>query len=44
MNGLIKTFRPVERLRPVEFARDWGLPLLPDPATEQLPSFSITTE
>lgn len=36
-----KNFKPVERLRPVEFARDWGLPLLLLPATEQLPSFSL---
>ncbi len=36
-----KNFQPVERLRPVEFARDWGLPLIPNAATEQLPSFSL---
>lgn len=36
-----KNFTPIERLRPVEFARDWGLPLLLMPATEQLPAFSI---
>ncbi|HRH51230.1 MAG TPA: hypothetical protein PLP23_20935 [Panacibacter sp.] len=34
-------FQPVERLRPVEFARDWGLPLLLTPANEQLPSLAI---
>ncbi len=32
-----KNFQPVERLRPVEFSRDWGLNLLTAPATEQLP-------
>jgi hypothetical protein len=36
-----KNFRPVERLRAVEFTRDWGLPLLTDYADEKLPSFSI---
>ena len=30
------SFRPVERLRTVEFARDWGLDLVVDPADEQL--------
>jgi hypothetical protein len=30
------SFRPVERLRSVEFARDWGLDLIVDPADEQL--------
>ena len=39
-----KNFQPVERLSPVEFSRDWGLPLLLTPATEQLPSFSIRIE
>lgn len=36
-----QNFRPVERLRSVEFARDWGLPLLPAAATEKLPSFTM---
>jgi len=36
-----KNFQPIERLRPVEFGRDWGLPLLLTPATEQLPSLHI---
>ena len=35
-------FQPVERLHPVEFLRDWGLDLVSNPATEQLPSLSIT--
>jgi len=29
-------FRPLERLRSVEFSRDWGLPLLVQPATENI--------
>jgi hypothetical protein len=29
-------FRPLERLRYVEFTRDWGLPLLLGPATEKI--------
>ena len=36
-----KNFRPIERLRDVEFARNWGLPFLPNAATEQLPSVSL---
>lgn len=29
-------FRPLERLRSVEFSRDWGLPLIVNPATESI--------
>jgi hypothetical protein len=29
-------FRPLERLRTVEFSRDWGLPLFTGPATENI--------
>lgn len=36
-----QNFRPVERLRSVEFSRDWGLPLLVNYADEKLPSFSV---
>lgn len=32
-----KNFRTVERLRTVEFYRDWGLEFQPEAATEQLP-------
>lgn len=31
-----KQFRPVERLRFVEFSREWGLPLVVSPATENI--------
>lgn len=34
-------FKPLERLRTVEFARDWGLNILPTIATEHLPKASI---
>ncbi len=36
-----KNFKSIERLRPVEFARDWGLNLIPTPATEHLPYLSL---
>lgn len=34
-------FKPIERLRTVEFARDWGLPLITSVATEHLPQISL---
>lgn len=34
-------FKPLERLRSVEFARDWGLNILPETATEHLPKASF---
>ena len=34
-------FKPLERLRTVEFLRDWGLPYETGIATEQLPSLSV---
>jgi len=39
-----KTFRSLERLRTVEFYRDWGLPLQPAAADEHLPyaNFQLT--
>ena len=36
-----KDFRPVERLRTVEFYRDWGLEYQPEAATEHLPFASL---
>lgn len=36
-----KNFKPVERLRSPEFTRDWGLPILTQAATEQLPSLTV---
>lgn len=36
-----QNFKPIERLRPVEFARDWGLPILPNQATEHLPKLVL---
>ena len=39
-------FRPIERLRPVEFGRDWGLGFLYNAADEHLPfvSFKLSDE
>lgn len=34
-------FRSIERLRPVEFGRDWGLGFLYNPADEHLPFISL---
>jgi len=34
-------FKPLERLRSVEFARDWGLDLAPAAATEHLPQIGL---
>lgn len=36
-----KNFRPIERIRTVEFYRDWGLDFQPGAATEQLPFANI---
>jgi hypothetical protein len=36
-----QTFRPLERLRSVEFLRDWGLPFTTGAATEQLPTANL---
>ena len=36
-----KKYTPVERLRTVEFFRDWGLLILPNLATEHLPKANI---
>ena len=35
-----QTFKPLERLRTVEFYRDWGLDFQPSAATEHLPTVS----
>ena len=36
-----ENFAPVERLRQVEFYRDWGLPIITTNATEKLPSVGV---
>lgn len=36
-----RTFKPLERLRNVEFTRDWGLPLIVTPADETMYSAGI---
>lgn len=38
------TFKPVERLRSVEFTRDWGLDLIPSAATEKILNASFQLE
>lgn len=39
MEHVAASFRPVERLRSVEFSREWGLPLLPQQADENILKF-----
>lgn len=34
-------FQTVERIRSVEFARDWGLSIIPEQTSEKLPSLSV---
>lgn len=36
-----KRFTPIERLRSVEFYRDWGLPIISEKATEHLPKILL---
>ena len=36
-----QNFKPLERLRTVEFSRDWGLPIVNTLATEHLPKLSF---
>lgn len=36
-----KNFRPVERLRPVEFTREWGLPIFMQQEEEQITDLSV---
>jgi hypothetical protein len=36
-----RTFKPLERLRSIEFSRDWGLPIITTTANEYLPKASI---
>lgn len=37
-------FQTVERLRPVEFARDWGLNIIPLTSSEKLPSLNVVLQ
>ncbi|HEY8388696.1 MAG TPA: hypothetical protein VIK74_08835, partial [Parasegetibacter sp.] len=36
-----ENFRPLERLRNVEFSRDWGMEIIPSPATEHVAGISF---
>ncbi len=36
-----QNFKTIERLRSVEFTRDWGLPIITNAATEHLPKLSL---
>ncbi len=41
MEWVERSFRPIERLRNVEFTRDWGLPILVNPADETMYSGGV---
>lgn len=39
-----QNFKPVERLRNVEFERDWGLPIITNAATQHLPKIEFVVK